>query len=587
MIRILFDLINNYRLHFFYLVTVILFEGLVNMASILSLIPFTEFIIDQNLASPSKITSKIIYIYSQFNINVSFWSLGFVFVLFNFIKVINLIFIKYVVLSIKYKVTQDLYSRLVKNFLNADWLFFLKLDRGKFINTLTKEMDIVGNSLGNITTQIANILQLFLYLIVPLSINLYLTSTILLSTFLCGLPFLYLSNFSYKYGKKNLESANTLINSLNGILQGAKVILGYGKEALSLKKYRDNFQNHINFTIKSQMISNAYPQFFLPLAILCVVVSTGIFFKNSYEISELSAIMWSLIAIIPILITIIRARVGLNVFLPSYEQLINLDKEARSLTAQHGKNKINHFDDKIQLKNVNFEYLKNISVLKNINLVIKKNKVISIIGKSGSGKSTIVDLIMKLTSPNSGEIFVDNENLKDLDNKQYKSLIGYVPQDPFLFDASIKNNLLWSNENASEKDVWEALEKANALEFVKNLPNKIETIVGDRGFSLSGGERQRIVLARAFIKKPEILILDEATSSLDIESENLIYQSIKNLSKKVTIIIITHTLSFLKQSDEIYIIDSGKILQSGSYEELINQKESIISKMIQNNILKN
>tara|TARA_Y100000590_G_scaffold469618_1_gene658706 strand:+ start:146 stop:1909 length:1764 start_codon:yes stop_codon:yes gene_type:complete len=586
MIKVLFSLITEYKLYFLYLVLIILFEGLINMASVLSLIPFTEFIINQDLSDPSKITSKIITIYDRLNINVTFWTLGLVFVLFNFVKVINLVFIKYSVLKIKYKVTQDLYGRLVKNFLNADWLFFLKLDRGKFLNTLTKEMDIVGNSLGNVTTQIANTLQLFFYLIVPLSINFYLTSSIIISTILCAIPFFYLSNISYKYGKKNLESANILINSLNGILQGAKVILGYGKEERSVKTYKNNFQNHINFTIKSQMISNAFPQFFVPLAILCVVISTGIFFKNNYEISELSAIMWSLIAIVPILIGIIRARVSLNVFLPSYEQLINLDKEAKSYIAKTGKNKIENFNDKIELKNIYFEYLKDNSVLKDINLVIKKNEIVSIIGKSGSGKSTIVDLIMKLTCPQSGEIFIDEKSLKDLDNKNYKSLIGYVPQDPFLFDTTIRNNLIWANEDASEKEVWDALEKANAKDFVNNLPYKIDTVVGDRGVSLSGGERQRIVLARAFIKKPNILILDEATSSLDLDSENLIYQSIKKLSKKMTIIIITHRLSFLKQSDKIYIIDKGQLVESGSYNNLISQKDSTISKMIKNNILK-
>jgi ABC-type multidrug transport system fused ATPase/permease subunit len=586
MIKLIFNLLFQYKLYFFYLVFIIFIEGLVNMASILSLIPFTEFILNQDLSEPSKITSKIIKIYSWFNISVTFWSLGSIFVFFNFLKVINFIFIKYAVLKIKYHITQDLYSRLVKNFLNADWLFFLKLDRGKFLNTLTKEMDIVGNSLGNITTQIANTLQLFFYLIVPLSINFYFTSSILLSILLCAIPFTFLSKVSYKYGKKNLDSANIMINSLNGILQGAKVILGYGKEASSLQKYKDNFHNHINFTIKSQMISNAYPQFFVPLSILCVVVSTGFFFKNVQEISELTAIMWSLIAIIPLLIGIIKARVSLNVFLPSYEQLMNLDQEARNSIAQNGNNQIKNFNEKIELKNINFEYLKDNLILRNINLVIKKNEIISIIGKSGSGKSTIVDLIMKLNSPSSGEIFIDEKNLKDLNNKHYKSLIGYVPQDPFLFDTTIRNNLIWANQNATEKEIWDALEKANAKKFINNLPNKIDTLVGDRGVSISGGERQRIVLARAFIKKPDILILDEATNSLDLESENLIYQSIKNLSKKMTIIIITHRLSFLKESDKIYIIEKGQLTESGNYINLINKKDSAISKMIENNILK-
>ena len=152
--------------------------------------------------------------------------------------------------------------------------------------------------------------------------------------------------------------------------------------------------------------------------------------------------------------------------------------------------------------------------------------------------------------------------------------------------TSIRNNLTWANQNASEEEIWNSLEKANAKEFVTNLPNQIDTLVGERGVSLSGGERQRIVLARAFIKKPDILILDEATSSLDLESENLIYQSIKNLSNKMTIIIITHRLSFLKQSNKIFVIEKGKIIDSGNYKDLINQKNSIINKLIEDDIIK-
>ena len=152
-----------------------------------------------------------------------------------------------------------------------------------------------------------------------------------------------------------------------------------------------------------------------------------------------------------------KARVSLSTFQPSYEQLLELNKEAKKSIAQNGKSKIENFNQKIELKNINFEYFKDNLVLNNINLNIKKNEVISIIGKSGSGKSTIIDLIMKLNSPSSGNIFIDEKNLKDLDNQNYKSLIGYVPQDPFLFDTTIRNNLNWANQNASEEEIWNSL----------------------------------------------------------------------------------------------------------------------------------
>lgn len=307
------------------------------------------------------------------------------------------------------------------------------------------------------------------------------------------------------------------------------------------------------------MISQAVPQLLVPISILCVVVSTGIFYKSNQEISELSAIMWSLIATIPLIINIVRARVGLSTFQPSYEQLLGLNKEAKKSIAQNGKSKIENFNQTIELKNISFEYLKGNLVLNNINLSIKKNEVVSIVGKSGSGKSTIVDLIMKLNSPSSGNIFIDEKNLKDLDNQNYKSLIGYVPQDPFLFDTTIRNNLNWANQNASEEEIWNSLDKANAKEFVAKLPNQIDTMVGERGVSLSGGERQRIVLARAFIKKPEILILDEATSALDRSTENEVMQYIYDLKDTMTVFIVAHRESTLDECSLKIELSNGNL----------------------------
>ena len=176
--------------------------------------------------------------------------------------------------------------------------------------------------------------------------------------------------------------------------------------------------------------------------------------------------------------------------------------------------------------------------------------------------------------PNDGLVLIDGIPLSDYKQQSFRNHVGYVPQEPILFHSSVRENLLWSKDSASEQEIWNALHVANAATFVKELPQGVDTIVGDRGTRLSGGQRQRIALARALIRSPELLILDEATSALDNESERLIKQSIEDLSKSTTILIVAHRLTTIKNADQVYVIQAGRIIENGSYAELSNNPES-------------
>ena len=184
--------------------------------------------------------------------------------------------------------------------------------------------------------------------------------------------------------------------------------------------------------------------------------------------------------------------------------------------------------------------------------------------------------MLGLQTPNECSVFIDGISLKDYKQQSFRKSVGYVPQDPILFHSSIRENLLWSSGSSSEEELWDALDVSNASLFVKQLPQGIDTIVGDRGTRLSGGQRQRIALARALLRKPELLILDEATSALDNESERLIKESINGLSKDTTILIVAHRLSTIKNADQVYVIQNGRIVENGSYAELHNNPDSIL-----------
>jgi len=191
-----------------------------------------------------------------------------------------------------------------------------------------------------------------------------------------------------------------------------------------------------------------------------------------------------------------------------------------------------------------------------------------------------VDLMLGLYQQSSGQILLDGKELAEYDINSYRQRIGYVPQDPQLFNTTVRENLLWSDPEASKQDIWHACSLANAEQFVRELPDQLETVLGDRGVRLSGGQRQRLALARAIIRKPDLLILDEATSSLDTESEKFIQQSIDRLAGELTIVVIAHRLSTIRNADYVYVLDNGKIAEEGSYQELMEKGDSCLSKMV-------
>ncbi len=255
----------------------------------------------------------------------------------------------------------------------------------------------------------------------------------------------------------------------------------------------------------------------------------------------------------------------------SFRRIVNL-KNTKA-TIKNGSNKLVNFNDKIQISNLNFEYVQNFPVLNDISLDIKKGETSAIVGSTGSGKSTLIKLLLRLYDPTSGEIIFDNDDIKDLEIDSLRNKIGLVSQDIFLFEGTVFENIAYGNLNASDEEVWEAARLSESDKFINLLPNKEETIVGERGQKLSGGQRQRISIARAILKNPEILILDEATSAVDNETEAAIQRSINTLKKGRTVIAIAHRLSTIRNAEIIYVLEEGRIVESGNHESLLGNKD--------------
>ncbi|MDA9655776.1 ABC transporter ATP-binding protein/permease [Candidatus Actinomarina] len=227
----------------------------------------------------------------------------------------------------------------------------------------------------------------------------------------------------------------------------------------------------------------------------------------------------------------------------------------------------------IMLEKVNFSYVENFPVLNNISLKIQKGSTTAIVGSTGSGKSTLIKLLLRLYDVESGKIIFDDENIQDLNIHSLRKNIGLVSQDIFLFEGTVFENIAYGNLDASESEIWNAARLSESDEFINLLPNKKDTIVGERGQKLSGGQRQRISIARAILKNPEILILDEATSAVDNETEAAIQRSLDTLKEGRTVIAIAHRLSTIRNADVIYVLEKGEIVESGSHDELVELKK--------------
>lgn len=549
--------------------------------SVLAIVPMADFLLDPSLGKPSRITQVVLRLFSGTSMSPSFWFFGFFFVCLNLLKGTLEVAIRYAILLIKYAVLRGLFGDVLHTFFRARWEFFSGSNQGRLLNTLNRELNIIGDTLGHLATLLAQVVQLAIYLAVPIWLNASMTLTALGFAVLLGVPFMLLHRLSYRLGKRNTETANMTMGVLSEVLGAARLILGFGRQAQSRERYLMAFDRHVYVTLRSQTLATVVPSFFKPLAMLAVVIAVGFAaIQQQARISELAAVMWSLLATMPILSDLLQGNIQISNFLPSYEQLISLREKAAKVEEIEGQRIFTQMERGVELKDLDFTYPGRIQTLTGLNIYIHKSQMTALVGESGSGKSTVTDLVLGLQIPERGQVLIDGVSLGDWKQNSFRERIGYVPQDPLLFNGSIRDNLLWSFEQAKEDDLWGALRLANAEDFVKELPQGIDTLVGDRGVRLSGGQRQRIALARALLRKPDLLILDEAMSSLDSESELLIQQSIEQVAQDTTILVVAHRLSTIAKADQVYVMRQGRVVEEGSFKVLSTKPNSILSAMI-------
>jgi ABC-type multidrug transport system fused ATPase/permease subunit len=574
------EFLTRYPRRFGFLFALLVVEGAAAGMSVLAVVPMADFLLDPTLARPSRVTQTVDRGLAALGFPPSFWLFGLLFVSFTMLNGALDVAVRYAILRIKYAVVRGIVADAMRTFFKARWEFFSGSAQSRLLNTMNKELNTIGDTLGHLANMLAQVVQICMYLAVPLCINASVTLAALGLSMALGVPFLFLNRVSYRLGKENTETANVLMGVLSEVLGAARLVLGFGRQVEARERYLTAFDRHVAVTLRSQTLASAVPNLFKPLAMLAVVIAMTLSIHQKMHVSELAAVMWSLLASMPILAALLQGRVSLANFLPSYVQLIALQETANGLVEVEGDRRFEVLDRGVELRDVSFTYPGRTETLTRVTLDIPKGKMTALVGESGSGKSTVTDLVLGLQVPQAGEVLVDGVSLALYQQNSFRERIGYVPQDPLLFHASIRDNLLWSFDRATEADLWSALALANAEKFVRELPDGLETVVGDRGIRLSGGQRQRIALARALLRTPDLLILDEATSSLDSESEQLIQASIDQLAQSTTILVVAHRLSTIARADHVYVLRHGRVIEEGTFAALTAKPESVLRGMI-------
>lgn len=388
----------------------------------------------------------------------------------------------------------------------------------------------------------------------------------------------FIRKLSRQAQKKTAES-NTIVEET---LQGIRSVKSYTNEDFEI----DRYQGKINEVVIAGKKAGVYRGFFrsslvigLFGALVAVIwrgallmtngqIETGELFSFVIYSGYIGGTIGGVAAVISRMQRFIGATEDLfEIFESDQENLgkVSENKEELKLTG------------KITFDNLSFSYPSrpDARVLKHINLVAHPGQLIALVGKSGAGKSTFASLLLHLYEPTEGMIYFDDNKITDLNLTSLRKQIALVPQDIFLFGGTILENIAYGKQQATDKEIWRAAEKANALEFIEKFPEKMKTVVGERGTQLSGGQRQRVAIARAILKNPKILILDEATSSLDSESEALVQNALEELMKDRTSIVIAHRLSTVRKADKIVVLDNGEIVETGTHEQLMNAGDGV------------
>ncbi len=481
----------------------------------------------------------------------------------------------FMIVVIRNGVVRDIRSKIYRKILRLQLGFFSDERKGDIMARLTGDVTEVENSIMN---SLDMMIKNPILIIVSVAVMVYMSWSLTLFVFvmfpIAGFIIGRIGKSLKKESRKGQHKMGEILSIIEEDLSGLRIIKAFNAEKKATKRFETENQNYfhiMNQLMWRRFLAHPASEFLGTAVIIIVLWYGGKLILNDESSLNAAAFIGYLVFFYNIINpakAFSTALYSVEKGLASMERIDKILNTKTQIKEKSGAKKIAGFNSQISYSNVSFSYNPT-PVLKNISFDIKKGQTVAFVGRSGSGKTTLVDLLPRFWDVSGGQITIDSTDLRDLKLKDLRNLIGYVNQEPILFNESFFNNIAFGVENPEKEDVIYAAKIANAHDFIMETEKGYDTSIGDRGDKLSGGQRQRISIARAVLNNPPILILDEATSSLDTESERLVQDALENLMKNRTSLVIAHRLSTVKNADLICVMHKGEIVEKGTHEELL------------------
>ena len=569
----------DYRRQVVFLTILAFFGGLIEGIGINALIPLFSFIAGSGQGGTDIISRTIKNLFLTIHVPFTLkYLLLFVIFLFFLRSVFSIIF-QYFNVKIIADYEEKTRTKLFTKTLNANWPYLLNQKLGYLENVLMTDIQIGKSVLSAIVTITMLVLNLVVYVFIALNISVPIT---IFTLFVGGMLFFIirpLMRRSRIIGRETSKTNKIVSHFINQSILGLKTIKSMMAGERIVEIGREHFAKLKDLSVKSYLLGNVSGSFmqFISIIFVCAIFTFS-YKRPGFNFAALVAIIYLVQRLFDYIKTLQLTFQKSGEVAPYLLSVLDYEKKAMDFKEEDRGQLPFKFDKEIIFKEVEFSYGGGKDVLSQINFNIKKGEMVGLIGPSGMGKTTIVDLILRLFNSTKGQIILDGKEISQISMKDWRKNIGYVSQDMFLLNDTITNNIKFYDEKISQQDIEEAAKMANIYDFIQSCPDKFETPLGERGILLSMGQSQRIIIARILARKPQLLILDEATSALDNESEIKIQKVIEELKGKITVLAVAHRLSTLLNSDRILVIHNGKIIEQGNPQELLKDENSYFYK---------
>jgi len=512
------------------------------------------------------------------NILIMMLKIGGIYMLLAFFKGLFLFLLRQSIIIMSRLIEFDLKNEIYNQYQKLDYSFFKKNSTGDLMNRISEDVTQVRMYLGPGVMYTINLVILFTLIITQMvKINGTLTLFVLLPLPLMSFLIYKVSSRMNKASHSVQEEQSRISTLIQETFSGIRVVKAYSREKEIKQKFNESIEEYKKRKMKLVFINALFMPtitFLIGLStLLCIYIGGLMTYNNELTLGEIVAFIffvnnltWPFASVGWVTSLIQRAAASqerINDFMQEVPSVINSNHAPFN------------FQGKIEFKNVTFTYPNSgITAVKNLSFKINKNESFAIVGNTGSGKSTVLNLLMRQFDPSEGDIFIDGINLKEINIHDFRKQTGVIPQDIFLFSDSIGNNIKFGSNkpDISEKELIEITKKAHVYHNIEAFPDKFDTLLGERGVNLSGGQKQRVSIARALIRKPALLIMDDCLSAVDTETEEIILKNLKNDQNVHTSVIVSHRISSLRNANKIIVLEDGTNFETGTHEELLEKK---------------